>query len=1210
MRKFEGNPEHPGSRGRNCAKGPATINQVTDPDRILYPMSRSGPRGSGRWERVSWDEALDALAARIRAAITENRRNEIMVHLGRPGEDGYTERVLASWGVDGHNSHTNVCSSGGRTGFQFWMGIDRPSPDHAHAKVIYLISAHLESGHYFNPHAQRITEARANGAKVIVLDTRLSNTATHADYWLSPQPGSEAAINLAIANHLIQTRRYDRDFVRRWWNWAEYLTACHPGVPVTFEAFEEILAGLYAEFTFGFAAAESGHRRCGARGGRLGGRRRGDPVLLPLVAVGGRGQPRRLAGVPHAVPHLRAARRGGHRGRHVPQRVEQVRAAPDPRAAAPGRVAGAVLAAGVPAGPERDVVPAAALPRRGPRAAGHLLHPRLQPGVDQPRRAVLDGGPGDEDKVGCFVALTPTWNESAWFADYVLPMGHGSERHDTHSYEQYDGQWVGFRQPVLRAARDRRGEPVTDTRQVNPGEVWEENEFWIELSWRIDPDGSLGIRQYHESRAHPGSKLTVDEYYGWMFAHSVPGLPERAAAEGLSPLEWMRRYGAFEITRGQGAQHEQEVPAAELADLHVSPAGRVYTSAAPAPSPNIVPAGRLRRTRRAAGRPGCMVDGVIRRGFPTPSGRLEFWSSTLAAWGWPEHALPGYIRSHVHPSRLAADQVVLLSTFRLPTQIHTRSANAKWLDELAHTNPVWIHPADAARFGVGRTGDLVRVETEIGYFVAKAWITEGIRPGVVACSHHMGRWRLDRPSPRGAGGMMATVGLRHGDDGWRMERRAPAGPYASADPDSRRIWWSDTGVHQNLTFSVHPDPISGMHCWHQAVRVSPAAPATGMATSPWTPAGRTRCTGSGSPDPPGRAGITRRHPAPALADAPAQAGRRGVRNPSGARPEHDGRMPRRPPAAGRWELLRALGAVAGDPADARTACAALGWAGPDNAEHTELFVLNCPPYASVYLGAEGGLGGEGADRVAGFWRAMGLAPPAEPDHLAALLGLYASLGEAAGAPAPPRPPTRSPGPATRCSGSTCGPGCPATWTPSAICGPRPGPWARLARRALLAERGAHPGGWLPLALRAAPEPGPAADNLDALLDMLITPVRSGFILTRRRLAAGAEAAGAGHRIGERRFTLRALLEQDPAGTLSWLAGEAARWSRRHASPGCRRRAAGGATSFRGLVGAPGGPYRAVAHAVSRAPADRSAGGAPCGVTNDPCDAGARVGGCR
>src|SRR6266536_3843482 len=66
----------------------------------------------------------------------------------------------------------------------------------------------------------------------------------------------------------------------------------------------------------------------------------------------------------------------------------------------------------------------------------------------------------------------------------------------------------------------------------------------------------------------------------------------------------------------------------------------------------------------------------------------------------------------------------------------------------------------------------------------------------------------------------------------------------------------------------------------------------------------------------------------------------------------------------------------------------------DAADHTELFGFQLVPYASVYLGAEGMLGGEAADRVAGFWRALRLAPPPEPDHLAALLGLYAALGEA------------------------------------------------------------------------------------------------------------------------------------------------------------------------------------------------------------------------
>jgi hypothetical protein len=71
--------------------------------------------------------------------------------------------------------------------------------------------------------------------------------------------------------------------------------------------------------------------------------------------------------------------------------------------------------------------------------------------------------------------------------------------------------------------------------------------------------------------------------------------------------------------------------------------------------------------------------------------------------------------------------------------------------------------------------------------------------------------------------MMATVGLSRDASEWAMSRLASAGAHESSDPDTQRIWWSDTGVHQNLTFPVHPDPISGMHCWHQAVRVSPAA---------------------------------------------------------------------------------------------------------------------------------------------------------------------------------------------------------------------------------------------------------------------------------------------------------------------------------------------------------------------------------------------------
>ena len=152
----------------------------------------------------------------------------------------------------------------------------------------------------------------------------------------------------------------------------------------------------------------------------------------------------------------------------------------------------------------------------------------------------------DEDKVGLHIALTPTWNETAYFADYVLPMGHSSERHDLISYETHAGMWVAYRQPVLREYARRQGQEPEFSYQVNPGEVWEEDEFWIELSWRIDPEGKLGVRDHFLSPYREGEKLTVGEYYRYIFER-VPGLPERAAEENLTPLDFMRRYGAFEI---------------------------------------------------------------------------------------------------------------------------------------------------------------------------------------------------------------------------------------------------------------------------------------------------------------------------------------------------------------------------------------------------------------------------------------------------------------------------------------------------------------------------------------------------------------------------------------------------------------------------------------------------------------------------------------
>jgi hypothetical protein len=122
-----------------------------------------------------------------------------------------------------------------------------------------------------------------------------------------------------------------------------------------------------------------------------------------------------------------------------------------------------------------------------------------------------------------------------------------------------------------------------------------------------------------------------------------------------------------------------------------------------------------------------------------------------------------------------------------------------------------------------KTGDIARVYTRIGYFVPRVWVTEGIHPGVVACSHHVGRWRLHREV---GGEKLATalVDIVREDGTFLFRQKQGIEGFASADPDTARLWWKEAGVNQNLTFPTQADPISGMHCWHQKVTVARAEP--------------------------------------------------------------------------------------------------------------------------------------------------------------------------------------------------------------------------------------------------------------------------------------------------------------------------------------------------------------------------------------------------
>ena len=605
------------------------------------------------------------------------------------------------------------------------------------------------------------------GAKLIVIDPRLSNTAAMADYWLPTWPGGETALFLAWAKMIIERGLYDREFMETQVNWDAWMRAVHPNEPCEFERFIELLVEEYAEYTPEFAAAE---------------------CRIPVEQVIEAGEVVANAGSQLCTHVWRSAAIGNLGGWQVSRSLHFLNVL----TGSVGTVGGTSPNSwskfkpslfDVPPDPdgwnELHFPPEYTLSHY---EMSHILPHLIKDGrgsmdvyftrVFNPVWTYPDGFSWiemleNEEAVGCHIALTPTWNETAFFADYVLPMGHASERHDVNSYATSSGKWVAFRQPVLREYARRQGREVEFTHEVNPGQVWEEDEFWIELSWRID-DGTMGIREHFMSPYREGEKITVDEYYQYLF-ELVPGLPEAAEKDGTNALGYMRRHGAFLIEEATYEKHKSE-------------------------------------------------------GWPTPSGKQEFYSETMIEFGYPEHSIPHYRqKSHVHPENLTGeDEYCLLPNFRLPQHIHSRSANAKWLVEIAHRNPIWIHPKDARKLGVAE-GDLLKIETEIGWFVDKVWVTEGIKPGVVGCSHHIGRWR--RKQDRGNRFLTNTVAIEdQGNGKMRMKTVSGVEPWKSDDPDTNRIWWRDGGVHQNITHAVQPDPISGAHCWLQKVRLSRPGP--------------------------------------------------------------------------------------------------------------------------------------------------------------------------------------------------------------------------------------------------------------------------------------------------------------------------------------------------------------------------------------------------
>jgi thiosulfate reductase/polysulfide reductase chain A len=208
-----GNPDHPINMGGICAKGVAGINLVNDPDRLLYPVKRIGPRGQNRWSRITWDEAYHTLSSRIGRLIKEGRSEGLVVDLGHPdfilrqfiqtlGEATVIERPVLK--------NINLSSA-----FSYMTGFSSSIPDVAHSRTILNFGANPFANHdYFVGIARRLALARVErGTKLITFDVRMSETAARSDEWHPVKSGSDGSVALAIANVIVNKGLADTQFL-------------------------------------------------------------------------------------------------------------------------------------------------------------------------------------------------------------------------------------------------------------------------------------------------------------------------------------------------------------------------------------------------------------------------------------------------------------------------------------------------------------------------------------------------------------------------------------------------------------------------------------------------------------------------------------------------------------------------------------------------------------------------------------------------------------------------------------------------------------------------------------------------------------------------------------------------------------------------------------------------------------------------------------
>jgi anaerobic selenocysteine-containing dehydrogenase len=764
--KLEGHPDSIRGRGKVCSKGAAGVNQLYDPDRVLYPMKRAGKRGEGKWKRITWDDALTELTARLKKLRDAGHPEKFMFHYGRmkASSSKIVKMFLDNYGTGTVGNHTSICEGGKWTAQELTWGKHYDNWEFENTKyVLNFGSGVLEAHTNHIPTSQRLVDAIVDrGVKMVTFDVRLSNTAARSTEWVPIKPGADGAVALAMCREVMNAGLYDKEFFK-------FIKATDNPNASTDEKVATLKKHL-AKYTPEWAEKISGVPAA---------------KIKTLALEFARAKPACVISYRGTVAH--------YNGNDAERAVQMLGAITGNIDSPGGRCRGVGAKWKYPKGPKKK--PKKKKLKIVDGFKGAIAYPTHHSN-HQILKVIKDGFAGrpdvymwycytpvyangecqenidilkDESLIPYNVCVNAYYDESAALADLILPNP---------SYLEW-WDWEDM---------------------VSPTQV---PEYYIRQPF---------VKPLGESRDFKDVCCELADRLGFPLGFSSA---EEFVKKSCEKTPGVKEAGGFEYMKTRGVWHDPNAKpkfytykkAVKEKDLQkegviLDEATGTYWNWKKAKAKSEAEAKKkgYTKTKNAyKGYVGQKIGDKVYKGFKpdkvNKSGYFEVYSELLKIKKYPP--LPTYVPIPEY-EKMGPDDLIL-TTYKVPVQIHSRSANCKWLTEVYHDNPGMINPKTARRLGI-KDGDKIKVKSSVGEITTKANVTEAVIPGIVAISHHLGHWEYGRY----ASGKKAPFA---GDD----------------DPDLKLKWWNTYGVHPNWIIPNSPDPINGQQRWMDTVvRVSKA----------------------------------------------------------------------------------------------------------------------------------------------------------------------------------------------------------------------------------------------------------------------------------------------------------------------------------------------------------------------------------------------------